>query len=223
LEASKNNPDAKNNNIENASNSPNENTPNSPNENATNPPNTRSNFESPQKYSSGTISIFGDSNCLDSSHSKNQCFWLLKDILSITNHGDQINRLFPQHTELNVNLIPDKSLIPMRSDDSDLYKYSKVMSSTLTCPWYTLPLYNWTTHPSLLNKKWAVTPLPFAISSNEFSPNKNPNNEDLQKFYIPHYLFGFLVLIVIVFLLWRRKKGVLHNLSPSLLRKSTPV
>eukprot|EP01112_Ceratiomyxa_fruticulosa_P020600 TRINITY_DN7060_c0_g1_i1.p1 TRINITY_DN7060_c0_g1~~TRINITY_DN7060_c0_g1_i1.p1 ORF type:complete len:1132 (+),score=259.75 TRINITY_DN7060_c0_g1_i1:307-3702(+) len=198
---------------------------NSESKNAT-PPESRSNtnFESPQKYAPGMISVFGDSNCLDSSHSKNQCFWLLKDILSITNHGDKIGRVFPQHTELSANLIPDKSLIPIRTDDSDLYKYSKVMSSTLVCPWYTLPLYNWTTLPSLLTKKWSVTPLPFGLSSsNEFYPNKTKSNENLQKFYVPSYLFvGLIILAIVAFFVWRRKKGAAWPLSPASLRRATP-
>lgn len=36
---------------------------------------------------SGRIAVYGDSNCLDSSHMTKDCFWLLDALLEFTMHG----------------------------------------------------------------------------------------------------------------------------------------
>lgn len=45
-------------------------------------------YDPPEKFS-GRIVVYGDSNCLDSVHMGNDCFWLLDHMLNFTlNHGD---------------------------------------------------------------------------------------------------------------------------------------
>jgi membrane-bound transcription factor site-1 protease len=51
----------------------------------------------------GRIALYGDSNCLDSSHLQKECFWLLDALLEYTSH----NQLAPILEERAINLPPN--------------------------------------------------------------------------------------------------------------------
>lgn len=43
----------------------------------------------------GRVAVYGDSNCLDSSHMVSNCYWLLKKLLDFTSSSDQNPVIFP--------------------------------------------------------------------------------------------------------------------------------
>ncbi|CAI7861301.1 unnamed protein product [Closterium sp. NIES-53] len=50
----------------------------------------------------GKVAVFGDSNCLDSSHLVSDCFWLLREMLSFATEGKKDPTLFHHRNELQV-------------------------------------------------------------------------------------------------------------------------
>ncbi|ELT89805.1 hypothetical protein CAPTEDRAFT_228241 [Capitella teleta] len=79
----------------------------------------------------GRIALYGDSNCLDSSHMQKDCYWLLDALLEYTSH----NQLAPLLEERAINLPPNSLLeLPTRMDGNHLYRYSKVLDSHLGEP-----------------------------------------------------------------------------------------
>lgn len=59
------------------------------------------------KRRSGRLAIYGDSNCLDSSHLEKACFWMLDAILEYTSSG-HMSKLFLDNNSPHreVNIIP---------------------------------------------------------------------------------------------------------------------
>lgn len=97
-----------------------------------------------QKKSEGRIAIFGDSNCLDSTHLDKPCYWLLDALLeyTMTNH---ISNLLKDLNKLS-KLMPGGSSfvdgkrkqLPTRLAGTNLHQFSKVL------------------HPSLVNQKRSI-------------------------------------------------------------------
>ncbi|XP_065827385.1 membrane-bound transcription factor site-1 protease-like isoform X2 [Oscarella lobularis] len=84
-----------------------------------------------QTNSGGRIAVYGDSNCLDSSHMQRDCFWLLDALLQYTAHAnlpDEFSHLENQQHRL---FLPLKQGKPKRMEDSHLSRYSKVLASNL--------------------------------------------------------------------------------------------
>lgn len=84
----------------------------------------------------GRIAVFGDSTCLDSSHTPIPCFWLLEYILQyvflcysltlrFTCDGHITNELQVNHKILRENWVAKGARLPLRLD-SRLLEYSKV-------------------------------------------------------------------------------------------------
>ncbi|XP_065570402.1 membrane-bound transcription factor site-1 protease-like isoform X2 [Artemia franciscana] len=71
----------------------------------------------------GKVVLYGDSNCLDSSHMQKDCFWLLEVILGYVKNG---KIPFTQHEVV----IPVHG-IPQRLAGNQLHKYSKVLAPNL--------------------------------------------------------------------------------------------
>ncbi|XP_077982093.1 membrane-bound transcription factor site-1 protease-like isoform X2 [Glandiceps talaboti] len=80
--------------------------------------------------SGGRIVLYGDSNCLDSSHLQKDCFWLLEALLQFTAYGNMAPMLTEQ---INIPLPKDADL-PERMEGNHLYRYSKVLESHLSSP-----------------------------------------------------------------------------------------
>lgn len=111
---------------------------------------------------SGRIALYGDSNCLDTSHLQKDCFWLLKAILEYTAHKVLPANLFMQEP---VELPPMIEL-PERMEGNHLHRYSKVIEGNLgksrSRPLPPCPSLNWA-KPHPLNK---------SAPSNLYQPQK---------------------------------------------------
>jgi hypothetical protein len=81
----------------------------------------------------GRIAVYGDSNCLDSSHIMSNCYWLLKKLLDFTSHNIRDPVIFPATNELATALGMPDSPLPMRRDDVNFSSYSLVLGQPLRC------------------------------------------------------------------------------------------
>lgn len=78
------------------------------------------------KPKSGRIVVYGDSNCLDSTHIEKPCFWLLDALLEYTMTSHVTNLL----KELNRSgkiTFPKEVQYPIRLPNNNLHSYSKVL------------------------------------------------------------------------------------------------
>lgn len=81
-----------------------------------------------RKFAEGRIAVYGDSNCLDSSHIEKACYWLLITFLDFAMNShksmllDNLNRISEFHD------VKNKSF-PMRIPSSNLKNFSKVMKT----------------------------------------------------------------------------------------------
>lgn len=81
----------------------------------------------------GRIAVYGDSNCLDSSHMVSNCYWLLKKLLDFTSYNNQDPVIFPATNELGSPLGSIDSPLPQRRSDVDFSAYSLVLKNPLRC------------------------------------------------------------------------------------------
>lgn len=81
----------------------------------------------------GRIAVYGDSNCLDSSHMVNNCYWLLKKLLDFTSSDIQDPIIFPPTNELGSPMGSVDSPLPMRREDVNFSTYSLVLNHPLQC------------------------------------------------------------------------------------------
>ncbi|KNA22459.1 hypothetical protein SOVF_033990 [Spinacia oleracea] len=81
----------------------------------------------------GRISVYGDSNCLDSSHMVTNCFWLLKKILEFTSGNTKDPVLFSDSVRQGESLYVDDKQLPCRRTDVNFSAYSAVMGKELMC------------------------------------------------------------------------------------------
>ncbi|KAI3883967.1 hypothetical protein MKX03_028603 [Papaver bracteatum] len=82
---------------------------------------------------SGRISVYGDSNCLDSSHMVTNCYWLLKKILDFTSANIKDPVLFSNPVRRNQPLLKDDNQLPSRRTDVNFSTYSGVLGKNLIC------------------------------------------------------------------------------------------
>ncbi|XP_038699806.1 subtilisin-like protease SBT6.1 isoform X2 [Tripterygium wilfordii] len=81
----------------------------------------------------GRIAVYGDSNCLDSSHMVTNCYWLLKKILEFTNDNSRDPLLFSDSAKLGDPLYKDDIQLPSRRTDVNFTSYSAVLGKELIC------------------------------------------------------------------------------------------
>ncbi|XP_057867464.2 subtilisin-like protease SBT6.1 isoform X2 [Cryptomeria japonica] len=81
----------------------------------------------------GRIAVYGDSNCLDSSHMVVNCYWLLRKLLDFTSQNIRDPRIFPASNRLASPLIRNDGSFPARREDVNLSSYSLVMNHNLMC------------------------------------------------------------------------------------------
>lgn len=97
-----------------------------------------------QKKSEGRIAIFGDSNCLDSTHLDKPCYWLLDALLeyTMTNHISNLlkdlNKLSKLASSGSSFVDGKRKQLPARLAGTNLHQFSKVL------------------HPSLVNQKRSI-------------------------------------------------------------------
>ena len=126
---------------------------------------------------SSRLSIYGDSNCLDSAHMQKDCFWMLEALLQFSTTGTfpiifqhsvkeeeiKTNELETTNTD-NKNEIMDD--MPHRMDGNHLFRYSKVLEHHLGTP-QTRSL------PSCLSLKYeTAVPLNQTLPSNLYKSQK---------------------------------------------------
>lgn len=81
----------------------------------------------------GRVTVYGDSNCLDSSHMVTNCYWLLKKILDFTSRNVKHPVLFSESAKANSALHEDKNRLPSRRTDVNFSAYSAVVDKELMC------------------------------------------------------------------------------------------
>ncbi|KAJ4822600.1 hypothetical protein Tsubulata_021929 [Turnera subulata] len=81
----------------------------------------------------GRIAVYGDSNCLDSSHMVTNCYWLLKKMLDFTSANIRDPLLFSKSVKQNAALYIDDSQLPSRRTDINFSSYSAVVGKDLIC------------------------------------------------------------------------------------------
>ncbi|XP_033110003.1 membrane-bound transcription factor site-1 protease-like isoform X1 [Anneissia japonica] len=115
-----------------------------------------------QSPASGHVVLYGDSNCIDSSHLQKECFWLLEMLLQYTSFGNLPIDL----SEEPVISLPPIDQLPERMDSNHLHRYSKVLDSHLGEP-KPRPL------PACPHLAWAkAEPLNISAPSNLFQHQK---------------------------------------------------
>nr|XP_054748279.1 membrane-bound transcription factor site-1 protease-like [Lytechinus pictus] len=114
--------------------------------------------------SAGRIVLFGDSNCLDTSHMQTDCYWLLETLLQYTAYSN-LSPMFSDHENIATSLPPVDTL-PTRMEGNHLYRYSKVLEAHLGEP-KPRPL------PACPQLAWAIgEPLNFSAPSNLYKHQK---------------------------------------------------
>uniref|UniRef100_A0A161ZMS6 Uncharacterized protein n=1 Tax=Daucus carota subsp. sativus TaxID=79200 RepID=A0A161ZMS6_DAUCS len=83
--------------------------------------------------SSGRVAVYGDSNCLDSSHMVTNCFWLLKKILEFTSKNIKDPVLFSESIKQDKPLHQEDNQLPSRRTDVNFSTYSAVVGKELIC------------------------------------------------------------------------------------------
>lgn len=81
----------------------------------------------------GRVAVYGDSNCLDSSHMVTNCYWLLKKILDFTNSNIRDPVLFSDSAKTKIPLLVDDRQLPSRRNDVNFSTYSSVVGKELVC------------------------------------------------------------------------------------------
>ncbi|KAK6236329.1 Peptidase S8/S53 domain - like 10 [Theobroma cacao] len=81
----------------------------------------------------GRIAVYGDSNCLDSSHMVTNCYWLLRKILDFTGSNIKDPVLFSESVKQDMPLYEDDNNLPSRRTDVNFSMYSAVMGKDLIC------------------------------------------------------------------------------------------
>ncbi|KAH9300652.1 hypothetical protein KI387_012235, partial [Taxus chinensis] len=81
----------------------------------------------------GRIAVYGDSNCLDSSHMVINCYWLLRKLLGFTSQNIQDPMIFSASNRLASPLIRNEASFPGRREDVNITSYSSVINHDLMC------------------------------------------------------------------------------------------
>ncbi|KAL0019909.1 hypothetical protein WJX77_006101 [Trebouxia sp. C0004] len=84
-------------------------------------------------HQSGRIAVYGDSNCLDSSHQRSSCYNLLTKLIQYTAEGGKDNFLLSMDTLLASPLGSDSDPLPTRRVDIDLTPVSLVLGTPMMC------------------------------------------------------------------------------------------
>ncbi|XP_075087059.1 subtilisin-like protease SBT6.1 isoform X2 [Nicotiana tabacum] len=79
------------------------------------------------------IAVYGDSNCLDSSHMVTNCYGLLKKMLDFTSRNIKDPVLFSDSLRQEKSLYADKNQLPTRRTDVNFSTYSRVVGKELIC------------------------------------------------------------------------------------------
>ncbi|KAK9102675.1 hypothetical protein Sjap_019929 [Stephania japonica] len=81
----------------------------------------------------GRIAVYGDSNCLDSSHMVTNCYWLLRKILDFTGSNIKDPVIFSDSVRQHQPLHKEDNQLPSRRTDVNFSAYSSVVGKELLC------------------------------------------------------------------------------------------
>lgn len=81
----------------------------------------------------GRVAVYGDSNCLDSSHMVTNCYWLLRKILDYTSVNIRDPVLFSDSVKQDKPLYIEDNQLPSRRTDVNFSTYSAVVGKELIC------------------------------------------------------------------------------------------
>ncbi|KAG2718459.1 hypothetical protein I3760_03G221600 [Carya illinoinensis] len=81
----------------------------------------------------GRVAVYGDSNCLDSSHMVTNCYWLLRKILDYTSRNIRDPVLFSDSVKRDTRLHVEDNQLPLRRTDVNFSTYSAVVGKELIC------------------------------------------------------------------------------------------
>uniref|UniRef100_A0A2N9IUL8 Uncharacterized protein n=1 Tax=Fagus sylvatica TaxID=28930 RepID=A0A2N9IUL8_FAGSY len=81
----------------------------------------------------GRVAVYGDSNCLDSSHMVTNCYWLLRKILDYTSRKSRDPVLFSDSVKKDTRLHIEDNQLPSRRTDVNFSTYSAVVGKELIC------------------------------------------------------------------------------------------
>ncbi|PON49870.1 SITE-1 protease [Trema orientale] len=81
----------------------------------------------------GRIAVYGDSNCLDSSHMVTNCYWLLRRILDFTSGNIRDPVLFSNSAKQDSPLYEEDNQLPSRRTDVNFSAYSAVVGKEISC------------------------------------------------------------------------------------------
>lgn len=84
-----------------------------------------------QHSNEGRIVVYGDSNCLDSTHIEKPCFWLLDALLEYTMTSHVSTILKDLNRSPSVQFTPNSISMPKRLPNNNLHMYSKVLQPPL--------------------------------------------------------------------------------------------
>lgn len=79
----------------------------------------------------GRIVVYGDSNCLDSTHLEKPCFWLLDALLEYT-MTSHVSTVLKDLNRTSSQQFDDKVDLPQRLPNNNLHLYSKVLENVNT-------------------------------------------------------------------------------------------
>ncbi|KAF3441932.1 hypothetical protein FNV43_RR15847 [Rhamnella rubrinervis] len=81
----------------------------------------------------GRVAVYGDSNCLDSSHMVTHCYWLLRKILDFTSGNIKDPVLFSNSAKQDSPIYVEDNQLPSRRTDVNFSAYSAVLGKELIC------------------------------------------------------------------------------------------
>lgn len=81
----------------------------------------------------GRIAVYGDSNCLDSSHMVTSCYWLLRKILDFTSKNKKDRGFFSSSSKLEKSLYQNDNQLPSRRSSVNFPIYSGVVGKEMVC------------------------------------------------------------------------------------------
>ncbi|XP_047308534.1 subtilisin-like protease SBT6.1 isoform X2 [Impatiens glandulifera] len=82
---------------------------------------------------SGRIAVYGDSNCLDSSHMVTNCYLLLRKMLDFTSKNVKDPVLFSGKVRIDKPIYQNDNQLPSRRTDINFSAYSAVVGKPLVC------------------------------------------------------------------------------------------
>ncbi|EDV97999.1 membrane-bound transcription factor site-1 protease [Drosophila grimshawi] len=179
-----------------------------------------------EKLTEGRIAVYGDSNCLDSSHMDKACYWLLTTILDFAMNSHK-SMLLENLNGISEFKETNRKPLPMRISSSNLKKFSKVIryikNPILRCEeleWMVGTTYNMTKKIELELDSTAGNQYNVIANINSELGKITLNNDkqiaDQFDFNIQISVLFMITLtltVLIVFLLFVKGKFVFHSIK----------